>query len=149
MVTTLARKVNILPQTSTTLVMESALSDVFTLAIPIVLIGFYTGASLSVATLFSHLLFSLVGAVLAGVSSGYLWSLLLNRVPTLLKTRFSTPSFVFIVYGLVEMLQFSGPIAVLFFSITLGNVALLQPHLLRRFLPTQHVELTTMKKGLR
>ncbi|WP_375436984.1 hypothetical protein [uncultured Hymenobacter sp.] len=35
-------------------------------------------------------------AVLAGVGSGYLWSVLMNRVPTLLKTRFSTPDFVFI-----------------------------------------------------
>ena len=145
-VTTLARKVTILPQTATTLVMESALSDVFTLAIPIALIGFYTGASLSVASLFSHLLSSLVGAVLAGVGSGYLWSLLLNRVPTLLKTRFSTPAFAFILYGLVELLRFSGPIAVLFFSITLANVALLRPRRLRRYVPPRHVELTAVEK---
>lgn len=147
-VTTLARKVDILPQTSTTLVMESALSDVFTLAVPIALISFYTGSSFNIATLFSQILASLVVAVLAGVGSGYLWSVLLNRVPTLLKTRFSTPAFVFILYGLVEMLEFSGPIAVLFFSITLGNVALLRPRRLRRFLPqpTEHVELTAMEK---
>ena len=66
------------------------------------------------ATLFSQILASLVVAVLAGVGSGYLWSVLLNRVPTLLKTRFSTPAFAFILYGLVEMMEFSGPIAVLF-----------------------------------
>ncbi|MCB2410715.1 cation:proton antiporter [Hymenobacter lucidus] len=145
-VTTLARKVTILPQTSTTLVMESALSDVFTLAIPIALISFYTGSSLNVTSLVSHLASSLVVAVLAGVGSGYLWSLLLNRVPTLLMTRFSTPAFVFILYGLVEMLKFSGPIAVLFFSITLGNVALLRPNRLRQYLPARHVELTAMEK---
>ena len=145
-VTTLARKVAILPQTSTTLVMESALSDIFTLAIPIALISFYTGSSFNVVTLFSQIISSLIVAVLAGVSGGYLWSVLMNRVPTLLKTRFSTPAFVFILYGLVEMLDFSGPIAVLFFSITLGNVALLRPPKLHRYLPTRHVELTTMEK---
>ncbi|SNR93053.1 cation:proton antiporter [Hymenobacter mucosus] len=147
-VTTLARKVDILPQTSTTLVMESALSDVFTLAVPIALISFYTGSSFNVATLFTQILSSLIVAILAGIATGYLWSVLLNRVPTLLKTRFSTPAFVFILYGLVEMMQFSGPIAVLFFSITLGNVALLRPWGLGRFLPqpTEHVELTAMEK---
>ncbi|UOQ69534.1 cation:proton antiporter domain-containing protein [Hymenobacter volaticus] len=146
-VTTLARKVHILPQTSTTLVMESALSDVFTLAIPIALISFHTGASFNVATLFSQIISSLLVAVLVGTGGGYLWSVLLNRVPTLLKTRFSTPAFVFILYGLVELLQFSGPIAVLFFSITLGNVALLRPPRLARLLPTQRpVELTATEK---
>jgi NhaP-type Na+/H+ or K+/H+ antiporter len=125
-VTTLVRKVRIREQTSTTLVMESAFSDIYTLAIPIALIGFYTGGSFSLVTLTSQLLSSLVVA--------------------LLKTRFSTPAFVFILYGVVEMLNFSGPIAVLFFSITLANVTLLRPRMLSRFFPTRHVELTSTEK---
>ncbi|QJX47954.1 hypothetical protein HMJ29_13805 [Hymenobacter taeanensis] len=147
-VTTLTRSVNILPQTSTTLVMESALSDVFTLAVPIALISVYTGSSFSVSTLFTQILASLFVAILTGAVSGYFWSVLLNRVPTLLKTHFSTPAFVFILYGLVEMLDFSGPIAVLFFSITLGNVALLKPRKRNWYLPqpTEHVELTSKEK---
>ncbi|UOG76478.1 cation:proton antiporter [Hymenobacter tibetensis] len=87
-VTTLVRKVNILPQTSTTLVMESALSDIFTLAIPIALISFYSGSSFSVVTLFTEILSSLIVAVLAGVGCGYLWLVLMTQVSTLLKTRF-------------------------------------------------------------
>ncbi|QNP51058.1 cation:proton antiporter [Hymenobacter qilianensis] len=145
-VTTLARKVDIQDQTSTTLVMESAFSDVYTLAIPISLISLYTGASFSLGSMFGHIFTSLVLAVVAGVASGYLWSILLNKVPTLLKTRFSTPAFVFIVYGLVEQLDFSGPIAVLFFSITLGNVTLLRPRLLYPYLPSRHIELTAVEK---
>ncbi|SFQ49745.1 cation:proton antiporter [Hymenobacter arizonensis] len=145
-VTTLVRKVNILEQTSTTLVMESALSDIFTLAIPIALISVYTGASFNIVTLLSQIISSLVVALLAGVGGGYLWSVLLNQVPMLLKTRFSTPAFVFIVYGLVEMLNFSGPIAVLFFSITLANVTLLRPRRLSQYFPSRHVELTATEK---
>ncbi|WP_400190603.1 cation:proton antiporter [Hymenobacter sp. B81] len=145
-VTTLARQVRILPQTSTTLVLESAFSDVYTLAIPIALISFYTGTSFNVATLFSQIVLSLVGAVLAGAVSGYLWLELLNRVPTLLKTRFSTPAFAFILYGLVELLEFSGPIAVLFFGITLGNLPLLRRGWLRTVLPARAVELTALEK---
>jgi NhaP-type Na+/H+ or K+/H+ antiporter len=145
-VTTLVRKVHILEQTSTTLVMESALSDIFTLAIPIALISVYTGSSFNIVTLFSQIISSLIVALLAGVGGGYLWSVLLNQVPTLLKTRFSTPAFVFIVYGLVELLNFSGPIAVLFFSITLANVTLLRPRRLRHYFPSRHVELTATEK---
>ena len=145
-VTTLVRKVVLRQQTATTLVMESALSDLFTLAIPIALIDFYTGTSFNVVTLFSQIISSLIVAVLAGVGGGYFWSVLLNRVPTLLKTRFSTPAFVFILYGIAELLRFSGPIAVLFFSITLANVTLLRTGSLRRYLPTHHVELTGTEK---
>jgi NhaP-type Na+/H+ or K+/H+ antiporter len=126
--------------------MESAFSDVYTLAIPISLISFYTGSSFSLGGMFGQIFLSLFLAVLAGIGGGYLWSILLNKVPTLLKTRFSTPAFVFIVYGLVELLNFSGPIAVLFFSITLGNVTLLRPRPLNRYLPTRHVELTAVEK---
>ncbi len=42
------------------------------------------------------------------------------------------------------MLGFSGPIAVLFSSITLSNV-LLHPGELRRYLPSHHVELTALE----
>lgn len=145
-VTTLARHVRILPQTSTTLVMESAFSDVYTLAIPIALISFYTGESLNVGTLLSQIFFSLAGALLLGIGSGYFWLELLNRIPMLLKTRFSTPAFAFILYGLVELLEFSGPIAVLFFGITLGNLPLLRRGWFRTVLPSQTAELTSTEK---
>ena len=145
-VTTLARQVRVLPQTATTLVMESAFSDVYTLAIPIALISFYTGASLNVATLVSHLVVSLVGALLVGVGGGYLWLMLLDWVPMLRKTRFSTPAFAFILYGAVEQLEFSGPIAVLFFSIALGNLPLLRRGWLRRVLPAHPVVLADVEK---
>lgn len=145
-VTTLARQAQVLPQTATTLVMESAFSDVYTLAVPIALISFYTGTSVSVASLFSQIVLSLVGALLAGVLGGYAWLELLNRVPTLLKTRFSTPAFAFILYGLVELVEFSGPIAVLFFGVALGNLPLLRRGWLRPLLPERSVELTSLEK---
>ncbi|MBO3269045.1 cation:proton antiporter [Hymenobacter defluvii] len=145
-VTTLARQAAVEERTTTTLVMESALSDVYTLAIPIALISFYTGSALTARTIFDHILASPVVAVIAGVGGGYLWSVLLNRIPTLHKTSFSTPAFVFILYGLVELLEFSGPIAVLFFSITLGNVALLRPKPLPHYFAPRQVELTAAEK---
>ncbi|AII54352.1 cation:proton antiporter [Hymenobacter sp. APR13] len=145
-VTTLARQVTILPQTATTLVMESAFSDVYTLGIPIALISFYTSSSFNVVTLAGQLVLALVGALLAGAGGGYLWLALLHRVPTLLKTRFSTPAFAFILYGVVELLQFSGPIAVLFFGIAVGNLPLLRRGWLRAVLPARTVELTTVEK---
>jgi NhaP-type Na+/H+ or K+/H+ antiporter len=126
--------------------MESAFSDIYTLAIPISLISFYSGATFNVASLLGQLLSSLVVAVLVGVGCGYLWLLLLNRVPTLLKTRFSTPAFAFILYGFIELMQFSGPIAVLFFSITLGNLPLLRRGWLSAILPARAVELTEVEK---
>ena len=63
----------------------------------------------------------IVAAVVGGVGA-YLWSLVLFKVRRLYQGVFLTPSFVFILFGVMEYLGFSGPIAVLIFGIVLGNI---------------------------
>jgi NhaP-type Na+/H+ or K+/H+ antiporter len=47
---------------------------------------------------------------------------LLNKIHFIKNAIFTTPAFVFIIYGVVEILGFSGPIAALAFGVTIGNI---------------------------
>ncbi|KUG08305.1 cation:proton antiporter domain-containing protein [Solirubrum puertoriconensis] len=146
-VTSLIRKVQVQEGTSATLVIESAFSDLFTLGVPLSLMTAYDDARFNVGSMFGQMVASLVLAVLIGVGGALGWSWIQGRVPSLQKTRFSTPAFVFIVYGLVEMMEFSGPIAVLTFGIMLGNIALLRPYRLARYIPANPVTLRADEKS--
>ncbi|AYA35810.1 hypothetical protein D3Y59_01365 [Hymenobacter oligotrophus] len=146
-VTSLIRKVQVQEGTSATLVIESAFSDLFTLGVPLSLMTAYDDARFNVGSMFGQMVASLVLAVLIGVGGALGWSWIQERLPSLQKTRFSTPAFVFIVYGLVEMMEFSGPIAVLTFGITLGNLALLRPLRLARYIPANPVTLRADEKS--
>jgi NhaP-type Na+/H+ or K+/H+ antiporter len=146
-VTTLIRKVQVQESTAATLVIESAFSDLFTLGVPLSLMTVYEEAQLNVGSMFGQMVASLVLAVVMGAGGALGWSWIQNRLPSLQKTRFSTPAFVFIVYGLVEMMEFSGPIAALTFGIVLGNLGVLRPPLLARYIPNTAVTLREDEKS--
>jgi len=85
-------------------------------------------------------------AVFFGCAGGFLWSILLNRVRTIQNFLFTTPAFVFVVFGIVELLGFSGAIASLAFGITLANIELLNFPFLKRYIPHEPIELNETEK---
>jgi NhaP-type Na+/H+ or K+/H+ antiporter len=84
---------------------------------------------------------SLMIALMIGVGGAFLWSFILNQVPTLKKTKFSTPAFLFILYGITEYLNFSGPLNALSFGIAIGNLKYFEPKFLERIVPNQEIVL--------
>jgi NhaP-type Na+/H+ or K+/H+ antiporter len=60
-------------------------------------------------------------AVILGVFGGVFWSAIYNKLG-MIKSVFLTPGFLFIIYGIVDMLGYSGAIAALAFGVTLGNL---------------------------
>ena len=75
-------------------------------------------------------------AAILGVIGGIAWSVLYPHLKTI-KSIFLTPAFLFIIYGVVTLLGFSGAIAALAFGITLGN---LHSFSIVKWLPSSHVE---------
>ena len=61
-------------------------------------------------------------AAVIGLVAGIGWAFLLKQVRQLKHSIILTPSMVFIVFGLTEYLEFSGPVAVLAFGLVLGNL---------------------------
>lgn len=133
-VASLVPRLRLRAESSAVLVLESALSDVFTLAVPLALLGAYELGAVSVGETIGRFTAALVLALLLGTAGGFAWSVLLARVRTLANSIFTTPAFVFVLYGAVELLGYSGPIAALAFGITLGNVDLLRPPILERMM---------------
>jgi cell volume regulation protein A len=142
----LVKKIAVKPKTTTTLIMESAESDVFTLAIPLGILGFMITGEMQASSIISHFISSLVLALLIGIGGAFVWSFIISKLPTLKTTSFSTPAFLFILYGLTEYLNFSGPLTALSFGIAIGNLRYFEPKLLANIIPNQSIILPQAEK---
>jgi NhaP-type Na+/H+ or K+/H+ antiporter len=146
-ITTLARQFNMTERSSTTLVLESAFSDVFTLAIPLTLLSAYSIGRVDVAYMTGQMIAAFLLAAMLGMAGAFFWSVLLNQMRTLQNTVFTTPAFVFIIYGFVEILNFSGPIAALAFGITLGNIDVLGPPIMKNVISRKPISLNDYERA--
>ncbi len=142
----LVKKIAVKPRTSTTLIIESAETDVFTLAIPLSILGLMVTGQMEANLVVSQFISSLVIALIIGIGGAFLWSFILSRFPTLKTTKFSTPAFLFILYGLTEYLHFSGPLTALSFGIAIGNLQYFEPKLLKRLIPNNSIVLPQAEK---
>lgn len=146
-VTTLAKQYQMDERSSTILVLESAFSDVYTLAIPLTLLSAYKIGRVDVAYVTGQMVASFLLAAMLGIAGAFLWSVLLNRMRTLQNTVFTTPAFVFIIYGIVEIFNYSGPIAALAFGITLGNIDVLGPPIMKNVISRKPISLTDHERA--
>ncbi|MBK6933091.1 MAG: cation:proton antiporter [Saprospirales bacterium] len=146
-VTTLARQFSMTERSSTTLVLESAFSDVYTLAIPLTLLSAYSIGRVDVAYVTGQMISAFILAAMLGMAGAFFWSILLNQMRTLQNTVFTTPAFVFIIYGLVEVLNFSGPIAALAFGVTLGNIDVLGPPIMKNIISRKPIALNDYERA--
>ncbi len=142
----LVRKIKIKPKTATTLIMESAETDVFTLAIPLLILGLMTTGEISTNTIVPQFLASLLFSLLTGIIGAFLWSFMINKIPDLKSTKFSTPAFLFILYGIVEYLNASSPLTALSFGIAIGNLKYLEPKIIEKVIPNQSIVLPENEK---
>jgi len=146
-ITTLVKQFPMGERTRTILVLESAFSDVFTLAVPLTLLTAYKIGTFDVAIVTGQMIAAFILAAMLGVVGAFGWSILLNKMRTLQNTVFTTPAFVFILYGIVEMLNFSGPIAALAFGITLGNIDVLGPPIMRNAISRKPISLNDNERA--
>jgi NhaP-type Na+/H+ or K+/H+ antiporter len=126
------QRLRITEGTRTVLALESALSDVLVIVSALGLMAAQAQGELRIGALLGSMVASFVLAALLGLGAGLAWSLLLNRMRSLRNSLFTTPAFLFVVYGLVELLGYSGAIAALVMGVTLGNLDALPLGWLRR-----------------
>lgn len=106
---------------STVLVLESALTDVLCIVGVFALLQFYTQGGMGPGKLIGGVMSSLIFATVIGLLGGVGWLMVLGKVRDFPNTISSTLAYVFIVYGVTEMLGFSGAIAALALGVTLTN----------------------------
>lgn len=146
----LVRQVTLHETSRTALTLESALGEALCLVIGLNILSAIQFREVEIGLMMGHLMSSFVFAVLLGGVGGYVWSLLLHRTRRLQHAIFTTPSFVFIIFGLCEFLGFSGPVAALSFGIVLGNAGLIRiPWITRKtdLTPIHHNEIEKLFFG--
>ncbi len=143
----LARSLGMREHSRTTLTLESALGEALCILTALAILESQRVQEVQVGKVLGSLLASFLFALIFGVSGGFFWSLLLNRIRELQHAMFTTPAFVFVVYGITEFLGFSGPVAALAFGITMGNAGLLSFNLLTRITSLSPIHHNEVEKG--
>jgi cell volume regulation protein A len=118
----LVRQLTVREETKTLLSVESSVNDVLSIVITIALVQAYTLGKFEIALVAGDLIASFLVALVFGIVGAVIWSILLNRIHAIKNAMFTTPAFVFIIFGIVEMMGFSGAIAALAFGVTIGNI---------------------------
>jgi len=105
----------------TMLVLESALSDVLSIVCALVFVEAARFGSWDPGLMIGKLFSSMLMALLIGFGGGILWAYLLHRIRTIQNSMVTTPAFVFLIFGVAELLGYSGAITALAFGIVLAN----------------------------
>ncbi len=119
----LLRQLTISEESRVMLTLESVFSDVLAIVITFALLEAYEVGSINVGIITLDVLVSFIGAAVIGVAAALVWSRLLSTVRNMKNSILTTPAMVFVLFGFVEAMGFSGPIAALAFGIMMGNVS--------------------------
>jgi len=142
----LVRQINMREESQAILYLESAISDALSIVVVFAFLEAIKFGAIRVHVVAGHVIASFIIAILFGVIFAFAWSLLLNRIRNLKNAIFTTPAFVFVVFGVVELLGYSGYVAALAFGITLGNIGLFNVLRMKRFVSLEPIALNDTEK---
>ncbi|OGO02903.1 MAG: hypothetical protein A2Y59_06050, partial [Chloroflexi bacterium RBG_13_52_14] len=142
----LIRQIKVQKETEAVLSLESAISDALSIIVVFAFLEAFKLGEIKVPSVATHVVESFAIAIAFGVVWAFGWSIILNRIRDLKNAIFTTPAFVFIIFGVVEMLGYSGYVAALAFGITLGNIELVNLTFLRKYLPHEPISLNETEK---
>jgi len=128
----LVKQLRMRKDSQTMLEIESSVNDVLSIVIVIALIQAYGLGEIQVASIAGKLIASFLVAFVIGVIGAFIWAKFLNRIHAIKNTMFTTAAFVFVIFGLVEILGFNGAIAALAFGITIGNLESIRFYVFRK-----------------
>lgn len=142
----MVRQISMQETSRTYLVLESALSDVLCIVFALAFIEGIVGGEVHPGLIAGKIISSFVLASVVGFVSAVVWAVLLNWIRSIKNSIFTTPAFVFIVYGIAETLGYSGAISSLVFGVTLVNTEQLRSTFLNNYLPQNPVALNETEK---
>jgi NhaP-type Na+/H+ or K+/H+ antiporter len=143
----LTKKLVMEESTKTILFLESAVSDVLSIVVTFGFLQSYTLGKVRVGQMLGQVIATLVLSGMVGAASAIAWSALLRRIRGLENSIFTTPAFVFVVFGIVELLGFSGYVAAAVFGAVLGNMEVFHgTQWMRRYLPDEPITLNDTER---
>ncbi len=120
-VVSLAYKIKISEKGSTILILESAITDIFSIVIAIAIIDILITGQADVAAIGLGIAGKFLIGALVGVGLGFAWLFALKKVSTLPFSYMLTLGAVLLGYALSEVIGGSGVLSVLLFGLILGN----------------------------
>jgi len=117
----LVRQLHMGNNSRTILILESAFSDVLCIVFALALMEAIQSDQINFGLMFGQVLSSFILASLLGLAGSMFWSTLLHKIRNIKNSIFTTPAFVFIIFGISEVLGYSGAISALAFGIGLAN----------------------------
>jgi cell volume regulation protein A len=144
----LTRRLAMEQSSKTILFLESAFSDVLSIVIAIGIMDSFRLGQVHLTQMMGQIVATLLLAGIAGAASAFLWSALLSRVRSLENSIFTTPAFVFVLFGVVEIFGFSGYVAAVVFGAVLGNIEVFHGLAwMRRYLPDEAITLNLEERN--
>ncbi|MCL2682552.1 MAG: cation:proton antiporter [Bacteroidales bacterium] len=122
MVIPMVQQMKLGEETKTVLALEAALTDVLSFVLVLACVQVYTQGEIHLGLTIGSVISSFTFAALMGVVGAMIWSRYIRYVRRIKDSIFTTPAFVFILYGAAELLGFNGAITALAFGITMANI---------------------------
>ena len=145
----IVRMLNLSDRTKSTLVIESAITDVLSIIIALgILKTFQAGHKTIMEFIGTNLIATMAMSLLFGFGAAVIWSTILEKIRKFPNTIFTSLAFLFLLYGSSELLGYSGPISVLVFGIVLANSQKIPLDIVKRFGADHLTEFTSIEKTL-
>lgn len=144
----LVKQISIGEKSRTILILESAFSAILCIVVALAIFESYKYGEFRIGIIFGQVFSSFLLASLIGLLGSIFWSMVLDKVRTINNSIFTTPAFVFIIYGINELLGYSGIISALAFGIGLANMDLIHHRWLKNFTKRKPTLLNPMEKTL-
>ena len=122
MVIPMVQQMKLGDDTKTALTLEAALTDVLSITLVLACMQIFTQGEIDLGLTIGSVLASFTFATLMGVGGALIWSRFIRLIRRVKDSIFTTPAFVFVLYGTAELLGFNGAIAALSFGITMANI---------------------------
>ena len=120
-------------ESKTILILESAVGNVLSLVVGLAFFEALKLGQVHFGLMLGRILAGFLISSIIGVAGGIVWSFLIDHMRNLQNSIFTTPAFVFIIYGIAELLGFSGAIAALVFGVTLANTDMVPQPMVQRY----------------
>ena len=145
----IVRMLDLSENTKSTLVVESAITDVLSIIIALgILKTFESGHKTIMEFIGTNLIATMAMSLLVGFGGAVIWSTILEKIRKFPNTIFTSLAFIFLLYGLSENLGYSGPISVLIFGVVLANSKKIPLNIVQKFGADHLTEFTSIEKTL-
>ena len=145
----IVRMLDLSENTKSTLVVESAITDVLSIIIALgIMKTFQAGHKTLMEFIGTNLIATMAMSLAVGFGGAVIWSTILEKIRKFPNTIFTSLAFIFLLYGLSEILGYSGPISVLIFGVVLANSKKIPLSIVQKFGADHLTEFTSIDKML-